>query len=75
MTGNENPLNFADTARAIAIREVALPLLCCRGALNIGQILKGCLTPRTKERRNPWPMGMLENPEHSVTELNGTESS
>jgi len=28
LTGNENSLNFAYVARAIAIREVALPLLC-----------------------------------------------
>jgi len=47
LTGNENSLNFADTAGSCAT------VMCCRGALNIGQTLKGCLTARTKECRNP----------------------
>ena len=55
MTGNKNALNSADTARAIAIQasEVALPLLCCRGTLNIGQTLNSCPTAKTKERHDP----------------------
>jgi len=55
LTGNENALNSADTARAIPIQpsEVALPLLCYRGTLNIGQTLNSCPTAKNKEGHDP----------------------
>ena len=51
---DENSLNIADTRHAFAIQQgSSATVMCCRGALNIGQTLNSCLAARTKERRDP----------------------
>ena len=53
ITGNENALNFADSARAIVIQwGSSATVMCYRGTLNIGQTLHSCPTASTKECHN-----------------------